>query len=121
MTPDKACALIKRAGGKSSIAHSGIYLRRARALSGIAPLPNFYDLVVQLKEKHGLIGLELLHPEHTLEDVAMLSHTFNGVVKYFTGGSDFHGLSIAPWRPMGQWGMNMAGYERFEQAVIGRS
>lgn len=120
MTPDKACDLIHKAGGKSDIAHSGIYLRNARALSGIDPFPSFYELVLQLKEKHGLIALELLHPGHSKDDIDLLSRTFGSIIPFFTGGSDFHGLAINPCRFMGNWGMDMAGYERFERAVIAK-
>lgn len=117
MSPDKACDLIMQAGGKSGIAHSGIYLRRVRTFSGTDPLPDFYALAVQLKARHGLIGLELLHPEHTEDDISLLSHTFNGIVPFFTGGSDFHGLSHMPKRQMGQWGVDIDSYECFERAV----
>lgn len=119
LSPDQACDLIARAGGRSVIAHPGIYLRRAQSFAGEDPVLTFYDLVSRLKTKHGLIGLELLHPGHSREDEALFRYGFSDLALFFTGGSDFHGLPFIPHCPMGQWGVDIETYDRFEQAVAG--
>jgi len=118
MPPDQACDLIKQAGGKSVIAHGGIYLRKAEKTNGHNMLPCFSFLVRQLQQEHGLIGLEVFHPNHDEDDMYLLRHNFSGLNLFFTGGSDFHGSSIMPHRPIGNWGVDMEVYDRFEEAVL---
>ena len=74
--PPKAISLIKRAGGVPFLAHPGI--------------SSVHKLVPWLKE-NGLAGLELYHPSHSGEDMALISRLATEYDLAVSGGSDFHG------------------------------
>jgi 3',5'-nucleoside bisphosphate phosphatase len=74
--PREAIELIKSSGGVPVLAHPGVLNRD--------------DLIGELVE-HGLMGLEVIHPLHTIEVQAKyekIARTFGLIV---TGGSDWHG------------------------------
>lgn len=76
-TPEEGVRAIREAGGVPSIAHPGRLKDPTTIERAIAA---------------GLLGLEVIHPDHRPEQVAALSELAlrHGLIS--TGGSDFHGL-----------------------------
>ncbi|MFQ5602886.1 MAG: PHP domain-containing protein [bacterium] len=73
---DSAFALVKNAGGVCSIAHPGLLLKD-------------HDLIMLIKSGIGCI--EVIHPQHTLEQTQYYSDLAKSYDLVETGGSDFHG------------------------------
>lgn len=76
MTPFEAIDLIKEAGGVPVLAHPGLYEN---------------DALVEEIIAHGLVGLEVYHPDHDRERTEryrLMAERYGLIV---TAGSDFHG------------------------------
>jgi predicted metal-dependent phosphoesterase TrpH len=76
MTPFEAIDLIKEAGGVPVLAHPGLYEN---------------DALVEEIIAHGLVGLEVYHPDHDrkrTERYRLMAERYGLIV---TAGSDFHG------------------------------
>jgi len=84
MTPYEAIELVSEAGGVPVLAHPW----HERAL-----VPSLVDA--------GLVGLEVYYPQYTPSMVAQLKDLAERHQLICTGGSDFHGLSIAPQNRLG--------------------
>ncbi|MEA3406967.1 MAG: PHP domain-containing protein [Chloroflexota bacterium] len=84
MTPSEAIDLVAEAGGVPVLAHPW----DQRSL-----VPSLVD--------DGLIGLEVYYPQYTPSMTAQLKRLAARHQLICTGGSDFHGLSIAPQNHLG--------------------
>ncbi|SFJ06742.1 PHP domain-containing protein [Thermoflavimicrobium dichotomicum] len=76
ISPFEAIDLIKKSGGVAVLAHPGLYKQD--------------DLIPQLVS-HGLVGLEVNHPDHTDEDKKRYQEWVKKYHLIATAGSDFHG------------------------------
>lgn len=95
MTPLEAMELIKRAGGIPVIAHPGLLGD-----------PDY----VRFLARHGLVGVEVWHSEHSPEDMAFYEALADELGLLKTGGSDFHGKGHRT-----QLGVPEVSYEVLEQ------
>jgi ribonuclease III len=77
-----AIDIIKGAGGIPVLAHPG--------LLSMENDDDFDSLVASLKDA-GLLGLEVLYPEHTAEQIARFTEMAGTHDLLITGGTDFHG------------------------------
>jgi 3',5'-nucleoside bisphosphate phosphatase len=80
--PAKAIDMILQAGGTPVLAHP--------ASLNCLSLKDLFTLVKELK-RVGLIGLEVLHPMHSEEQVRNYFSLVKELKLIYTGGSDFHG------------------------------
>ncbi|RAL25931.1 PHP domain-containing protein [Thermoflavimicrobium daqui] len=76
ISPFEAIDLVKQNGGVTVLAHPGLYQQD--------------DLIPQLVQ-HGLIGIEVNHPDHTAEDRKRYQEIATKYQLITTAGSDFHG------------------------------
>ena len=79
--PDECVTLIRKAGGIPVIAHPFTWLDDIEELA---------EELVRLKEL-GLYGIEVMHSEHTPEQVMDLMRLAKRLGLQMTGGSDYHG------------------------------
>jgi 3',5'-nucleoside bisphosphate phosphatase len=80
LSPERAIALVRAAGGVTVLAHP-------RAARGWAmPDQDIADLAAA-----GLSGIEVRHPDHDLEQRAQLQELADGLGLVASGGSDDHG------------------------------
>lgn len=79
MTPAEAVSLVKKYGGKSSMAHPKRYLLDSRL-----------ETFVRTLKDCGLDGIEAKYPTHTEKDVKELVALANKYGLFITGGSDRH-------------------------------
>lgn len=77
ISPIEAIDIIKQAKGVAVIAHPGLYNDEEMVRSLIA---------------HGLIGIEVFHPDHGGEEERVYSQMADEFQLIKTGGSDFHGI-----------------------------
>lgn len=77
MAPTEAVNLIKKAGGIPVLAHPGL----TKADELIIPLINL-----------GLMGIEVFHPDHKVNDEIKYLNIARKYNLLVTGGSDFHGM-----------------------------
>jgi len=76
-TPAEVVAIIRKAGGISSMAHPGVTEQ---------------DALIPSLAAAGLDALEVYHPDHSAEDAARYLALARRIGLAVTGGSDFHGL-----------------------------
>jgi hypothetical protein len=84
LAPGEAVRLIRQAGGVPVIAHP--YLLGEKDTAGLEQLVG--DLV-----SHGLGGIEVYYPEHTLEQTQAYLEVVRRFGLAITGGTDFHGAN----------------------------
>lgn len=101
LSPDDGIRLIREAGGWVSVAHPGV----TRIDPWIAKLSN-----------HGLAGLEVWHPKHTLREIDRFLQTTEKRELVPTGGSDYHGIDSGA-TILGHYGLTRERYERFRAAL----
>lgn len=77
-TPKDVIEIIKNVGGVSVLAHPGI---------------SDCDELIPEFIRYGMNGLEVIHSEHTLEQIEHYTNLANSYNLIVTGGSDYHGLS----------------------------
>ncbi|WP_430331641.1 PHP domain-containing protein [Rhodococcus sp. ACT016] len=80
---ERAVEMVSAAGGVSVIAHA-----RARTRGRLLSLDHIRDLA-----DHGLVGLEVDHPDHAAHDVALLRALAAELNLITTGSSDYHGAN----------------------------
>lgn len=85
LTPQEVVHLIRSAGGVAVMAHPGVTGR---------------DELIPVLIAGGLNGLEVYHPEHSLESERKYKETAQKYNLIATGGSDYHGPEYK-LRPMG--------------------
>jgi len=78
---ERAVEMVAAAGGVSVVAHA-----RARARGRLLSLDHIRELA-----GHGLVGLEVDHPDHDARDVALLRSLAAELDLITTGSSDYHG------------------------------
>lgn len=78
----RAIALIRSAGGIPVLAHPGLIDKMT---------PEGFDLLIFELKRMGLMGLEVLYPEHSLEQTRYFRELSKKNELLITGGSDFHG------------------------------
>ncbi|MGI5863772.1 MAG: PHP domain-containing protein [Myxococcales bacterium] len=100
LTSQEAIEMIGRAGGCATLAHAF-----ASNLSR--------EDIVLLKEQ-GLVGLEVVHPDHSPDDRAEAGRLAAELDLVPTAGSDFHGELIVPERRLGMATMEERDLERLE-------
>ncbi len=83
--------LLRRAGGVPVLAHPGEVLERGVAIDALLPA---------LKSA-GLMGMETVYGEDDGATRARLAQAARDHALIGTGGSDYHGLSVKPTRPLG--------------------
>jgi predicted metal-dependent phosphoesterase TrpH len=81
---------IRRVGGFASIAHPGKYGRD--------------DLIPDLAEA-GMVAIEVLHPDHSAEDVDRYRAMARALGLAMTGGSDYHGPGTRRAASLGRVGL----------------
>jgi predicted metal-dependent phosphoesterase TrpH len=95
--PADVFALIRRAGGVSSIAH---------------PVKIGDDAVVRAFVEAGADAIEVYHPDHGAAATARYQAMADSMGRLVSGGSDFHGASSGRTPALGQVGLPMADFER---------
>lgn len=100
LTPDEAIRIIRQAGGVAVLAHPGSYTTQAAIL----------DLV-----REGLQGIEVIHPDHSGDDIRRFRQIAekNGLLA--TGGSDYHGPGVKPRIELGDWGVGIEVIEQLKE------
>lgn len=83
--------LIRRAGGAPILAHPGEVLERGVALDQLLPVLKSW----------GLMGIETVYGEDDDYTRSRLAQAARNEELIGTGGSDYHGLSVKPTRPLG--------------------
>lgn len=85
LTSEKCISLIHECGGIAFLAHPSLvsgddeYVRR---------------VIIELKSK-GLDGIEVIHPCHTIEEIAKYENMSHELNLLCSGGSDFHGTDMS--------------------------
>ena len=90
LTPEEGIHLIREAHGVAVLAHPGVH----RLEEGI---PAWV--------KEGLQGIEVLHSQHSPDDVKRYLEIAREYRLITTGGSDFHGEARKPGVNLGSWGV----------------
>ena len=90
LTPEEGIHIIREAHGVAVLAHPGVH----RLEEGI---PAWV--------KVGLQGIEVLHPQHSLDDEKRYLEIAQEYHLLATGGSDFHGEARKPGVNLGGWGV----------------
>lgn len=85
---EESFQLIAQAGGMAVLAHSG---RELRTMGLVA-----YENMLVRFVHHGLQGLEVYYPKHTIEEVGIMKSLAKKYKLYITGGSDWHGHLYTP-------------------------
>lgn len=80
---ERAVEMVTAAGGVSVVAHA-----RARSRGRLLSLDHIRELA-----DHGLGGLEVDHPDHDVDDVAVLRSLAAELDLFTTGSSDYHGTN----------------------------
>lgn len=92
LNPTGAIKMIREAGGVAVLAHPGSRIKE--------------EEIREWKEA-GLQGIEVSHPEHSVEE----SHKYRQLAQKMeliaTGGSDYHGPGIKPGIEIGDWGVGL--------------
>lgn len=83
---DEAVALIRNAGGVPVLAHPGLIAKGV-----VEDHPAFLKDLIRVLADVGIMGLEVLYPEHDDDMRALLSELASELSLLTTGGSDFHG------------------------------
>ena len=81
ITPERAIALIRSAGGIPVLAHPMLYRLDRETL----------EKYIRLLKEMGLEGMEVYYSTNTPSDDLYLSHLANHYQLKYSGGSDFHG------------------------------
>lgn len=85
VTAEEALAVIKEAGGVTSLAH----FHKRLGLAGL-PRSEQEAAILELRAM-GLDGMERLYPNYTKEDAAFAAYMIDTYALLPTGGTDFHG------------------------------
>lgn len=83
LPPERAIELIRRAGGVAVFAHPGTANR---------------DELIPRLVAAGLVGIEIWHPKHTQAQVGHYRRIAERHALVPSGGSDFHGASLGPFK-----------------------
>ena len=95
--PGEVFALIRRAGGVSSIAH---------------PVKVGDDAVVRAFVEAGADAIEVYHPDQGAAAMARYQALADSMGRLVSGGSDFHGAGSGRTSALGQVGLPLADFER---------
>lgn len=93
LNPVKAIKIIRDAGGVAVLAHPGA---------------NITESNIQQWVREGLQGIEIEHPDHSLDDKIRLDRIAARKGLIATGGSDYHGPAIKQGIDLGDWGVGLA-------------
>jgi len=104
LTPPQVIQAIIGAGGVPVLAHP--------AHSGPAAVEHVPEFVA-----HGLRGVEVYYPDHSLEEIEMLLGLCREYGLLATGGTDFHGPGIAEGAPLGSVYVPLECAERLREAA----
>jgi len=97
-TPDEVVAVIRRAGGLSSMAHPGVTEQ---------------DALIPALAAAGLDAIEAYHTDHSADDTARYLHLAHSIGLAVTGGSDFHGHRSAHSNGLGTVHLPAADFAEF--------
>lgn len=100
LDPEEAIKIVRESGGVAVLAHPG-----AQELEG----------EIYRWKRVGLQGLEVIHPEHSDEDIKKYQSIARQLELIMTGGSDFHGEGVKPGIIIGKWGIGMDAVEQIEK------
>ena len=92
LTPEEGIKLVRAAHGVAVLAHPGVQRLEAGIPAWV---------------KAGLQGIEVLHSDHSPEDVKKFRVIAQEYSLLTTGGSDFHGEAIKPGVQLGRWGVSL--------------
>lgn len=100
LTPEEGIRLIREAKGVAVLAHPGVH--------GL-------EEGIPVWVKAGLQGIEVLHPQHNLQDEKRYLEIAQQYRLLPTGGSDFHGEARKPGVNLGGWGVSFDVFQRILQ------
>lgn len=100
LTPAEAIGMIREANGVAVLAHPGVQ-KIEKEIKGWV--------------EHGLQGIEVYHPDHSLEDSARYHIMTQKLGLISTGGSDFHGKRIKSGIDIGDWGVDLEIIDQLER------
>lgn len=100
LTPTEAISIIREAQGVAVLAHPGTQ--------------HIEKQIRQWKDE-GLQGIEVSHPDHSLEGSVRYSKLAEKLGLIATGGSDFHGKSLKPGIEIGDCGVSLEVVEQLER------
>jgi predicted metal-dependent phosphoesterase TrpH len=106
LTPVEAIHIIRQAGGVAVLAHPGA--------SGA-------DADIDKWVEAGLEGIEVYHPDHSLDDNIRYGRLAESLGLLATGGSDYHGPRIKPDIELGQWGVGLEVVARIVSKIGGNT
>lgn len=102
LNPTQAIGIIRDAGGIAVLAHPGVQIKEAE---------------IDIWVKNGLQGIEVNHPDHSLEDCRKYKMVAERMGLVATGGSDFHGCGMNAKSRLGDWGVSMEIVEKIESML----
>lgn len=101
LTPTEAISIIRGAKGVAVLAHPG---------------NRQIEKEIRQWKEDGLQGIEVYHPDHSLEDSVRYSMLAAKSGLIATGGSDFHGKGLKPGVELGDWGVGLGVVKLLERA-----
>jgi predicted metal-dependent phosphoesterase TrpH len=102
LTPSEAIIIIREAGGVAVLAHPG---------------NNVSQDDIQQWVEDGLQGIEVSHPDHTLNHEKKYRKIAAQYGLITTGGSDYHGPGVKPGIELGDWGVSLDLVQQLEQLI----
>ena len=102
LSPTQAIKIINDSGGIPVLAHPGVQ-----------------DLESDIRQwvEEGLLGIEITHPDHSLDDKIKYHKIAERKGLIATGGSDYHGPGIKPGIELGDWGVGLDIVDQLEQMI----
>ena len=100
LTPTEAISIIREAKGVAVLAHPG---------------NRQIEKEIRQWKEEGLQGIEVYHPDHSLEDSVRYGILAAKLELIATGGSDFHGKGLKPGIDIGDWGVGLEVVDQLER------
>jgi predicted metal-dependent phosphoesterase TrpH len=102
LSPTQAIKIIRDSGGIPVLAHPGVQ-----------------DLESDISQwvREGLRGIEITHPDHSLDDTIKYRKIAEKEDLIPTGGSDYHGPVLKSGIELGDWGVGLDIVDQLEQMI----